>query len=55
MQSNIMSSNVTQTSIESDFLRYLFENECKPGDRLPSLAELSETTGVSVGKLQQAA
>ncbi len=53
MQSNIMSSNVTQTSIESDFLRYLFENECKPGDRLPSLAELSETTGVSVGKLRE--
>jgi len=53
MPSNAMQYNAMQSSIESDFLRYLFENECKPGDRLPSLAELSETTGVSVGKLRE--
>lgn len=41
------------SKIDSDFLRYLFENGCKPGDRLPSLAELSETMGVSVGKLRE--
>jgi DNA-binding FadR family transcriptional regulator len=44
---------MVQSNIDSDFLRYLFENECKPGDRLPALAELSETTGVSVGKLRE--
>ena len=44
---------MVQSSIDSDFLRYLFENEGKPGDRLPALAELSETTGVSVGKLRE--
>lgn len=41
------------SQIDSDFLRYLFANDGKPGDRLPSLAELSETTGVSVGKLRE--
>lgn len=41
------------SNLDSDFLKYLFENECKPGDRLPSLAELSATTGVSVGKLRE--
>jgi DNA-binding FadR family transcriptional regulator len=41
------------SAIDSDFLRYLFANDCKPGDRLPSLAELSESTGVSVGKLRE--
>ncbi|MGL4650789.1 MAG: FadR/GntR family transcriptional regulator [Caldilineaceae bacterium] len=40
-------------TVESDFLRYLFANDGKPGDRLPSLAELSATTGVSVGKLRE--
>ena len=44
---------MVKSKLDSDFLQYLFENECKPGDRLPSLAELSETTGVSVGKLRE--
>lgn len=44
---------MVQSSIESDFLRYLFENEIKPGDRLPSLADLSAETGISVGKLRE--
>lgn len=42
-----------ETKIESDFLRYLFAHGCKPGDRLPSLVELSNETGISVGKLRE--
>ncbi len=45
--------SMMQTKLDSDFLRYLFANECKPGDRLPSLQELSAETGISVGKLRE--
>jgi DNA-binding FadR family transcriptional regulator len=44
---------MVQSNIDSDFLRYLFETECKPGDRLPALSDLSAETGVSVGKLRE--
>jgi DNA-binding FadR family transcriptional regulator len=44
---------MVRTNIDSDFLRYLFERECRPGDRLPSLAELSDETGISIGKLRE--
>jgi len=44
---------MTDSRIDSEFLRYLFVKGCKPGDRLPSLTELSEQTGVSVGKLRE--
>jgi DNA-binding FadR family transcriptional regulator len=40
-----------ETEFESDFLRLLLK--CKPGERLPSLTELSSDTGVSVGKLRE--
>jgi DNA-binding FadR family transcriptional regulator len=40
-----------EEAIESDFLRLLLDYE--PGARLPSLTELSEATGVSVGKLRE--
>lgn len=39
--------------IESDLLRYLLEQKYEPGDRLPSLNELSEETGIGVGKLRE--
>ncbi len=42
-----------QTLIDSEFLRYLVEQEFAPGDRLPPLAELSTQIGVSVGKLRE--
>jgi DNA-binding FadR family transcriptional regulator len=42
-----------ETKIDSDFLRYLFARGCKPGDRLPSLTDLSSETGISVGKLRE--
>lgn len=37
----------------SDFLHYLLHQAYKPGDRLPSLTELSDHTGISVGKLRE--
>jgi DNA-binding FadR family transcriptional regulator len=39
------------SSIDSEFLRQLLK--CKPGDRLPSLIDLSEETDISVGKLRE--
>ena len=42
-----------KTRIDSEFLRYLIEQGFEPGDRLPSLAELSREIGISVGKLRE--
>ena len=39
--------------IDSEFLRYLLTNGGVPGARLPTLEEISATTGVSVGKLRE--
>ena len=39
--------------IESEFLRYLLADGHTPGERLPSLAELSAETGMSMGKLRE--
>lgn len=39
--------------IDSEFLRYLLANGHAPGDRLPSLAEISAETGMSMGKLRE--
>ncbi len=39
--------------IDSDLLRYIFEQGYRPGERLPSLSELSREIGVSVGKLRE--
>ena len=44
---------MVESQIESEFLQYLFEQKCKPGDRLPSLTDLSQQIGVSVGKLRE--
>ncbi len=41
------------SQLDSDFLRYLLANGHTPGDRLPSLNEISATTGMSVGKLRE--
>ncbi len=41
------------SAVDSDFLRYLLANDRGPGDRLPSLEELSTTLGVSIGKLRE--
>jgi DNA-binding FadR family transcriptional regulator len=43
----------SQFRIESDFLRYLLAQGCTPGGRLPSLNEISNEIGVSVGKLRE--
>ncbi len=39
--------------VDSDFLRYLIERQVAPGERLPSLNEISAEMGVSVGKLRE--
>lgn len=41
------------TKIDSDFQRYIFEQGYRPGDRLPSLSDLSAEIGISVGKLRE--
>lgn len=40
-------------SPDSEFLRYLVDQGFEPGDRLPSLTDLSEQIGISVGKLRE--
>lgn len=41
------------SQIESDFLRYLLATGCQPGERLPSLGEISAEIGISTGKLRE--
>lgn len=40
-------------SLDSEFLRYLISQGFEPGDRLPSLTDLSDQIGISVGKLRE--
>ena len=44
---------MSNSQIESEFLSYLLERQVKPGERLPSLANLSEEIGVSISKLRE--
>ena len=39
--------------IQSEFLDYLITNDIAPGDSLPTLAEISDELGVSIGKLRE--
>lgn len=39
--------------LDSDFLRYLIHHHVNPGARLPSLSEIGENMGVSVGTLRE--
>ena len=39
--------------IDSAFLRYLLTHGCEPGAKLPSLDEISNEIGISVGKLRE--
>jgi DNA-binding FadR family transcriptional regulator len=41
------------SQLDSEFLRYLVEHEFQPGDRLPSLTDLGQEIGISVGKLRE--
>lgn len=44
-------ASLIETEIDSEFLRVLLK--CRPGERLPSLMELSDDTQISVGKLRE--
>ncbi len=39
--------------LDSDFLHYLVQRHVDPGDKLPSLNEIGDDMGVSVGKLRE--
>jgi len=39
--------------LDSDLLRYIVTHNCQPGDRLPSLEELSGELKISTGKLRE--
>jgi DNA-binding FadR family transcriptional regulator len=40
-------------SLDSDILQYIVQNELEPGDRIPSLSELSAELNISVSKLRE--
>jgi DNA-binding FadR family transcriptional regulator len=44
---------VLAKQLDSELLSYVIEQEFKVGDRLPSLTDLSEEIGISVGKLRE--
>jgi DNA-binding FadR family transcriptional regulator len=39
--------------LDSDLLKYLVDNHVEPGDRVPTLNEISAELGLSVGKLRE--
>ncbi len=39
--------------LDSDFLKYLLDNQIAAGEQLPTLTEISKELGVSVGKLRE--
>ncbi|WP_420629636.1 FadR/GntR family transcriptional regulator [Candidatus Leptofilum sp.] len=39
--------------LDSNFLRYLVESQVAPGERLPTLTQIGQELGVSVGKLRE--
>lgn len=39
--------------LDSQFLNYLIEAQIAPGERVPTLQEISKTLGISVGKLRE--
>ncbi|MEX1018170.1 MAG: FCD domain-containing protein [Litorilinea sp.] len=41
------------SQLDSEFLSYIVDQDFQPGDRLPSLTDLSRQIGISVGKLRE--
>jgi DNA-binding FadR family transcriptional regulator len=39
--------------LDSDFLKYLIDSHVEPGERVPTLNEISAELGISVGKLRE--
>ena len=46
-------ANSLQDNLDSDLLRYILSKGCQPGDRLPSLEDLSTELKISTGKLRE--
>ena len=44
---------MARSCLDCEFFRYLVAQEYEPGDRLPTLIELSNEIGISVGKLRE--
>jgi DNA-binding FadR family transcriptional regulator len=44
---------MSRQKAESEILEYIIANELEPGDRLPSLSDLSQELDISVGKLRE--
>jgi len=45
--------SMPHTHLDSDILRYIVEHHMQPGERLPTIPELSEELGVSVSKIRE--
>ena len=41
------------SNLDSDILRYIVEHQVQPGERLPTIGELSQELGVSVSKIRE--
>ena len=39
--------------LDSDFIKYLIDHHVEPGDRVPTLNEISAELGIGVGKLRE--
>jgi DNA-binding FadR family transcriptional regulator len=44
---------MSHLNLDSDILRYIIQHQVQPGERLPTLAELSQEMGVSVSKVRE--
>ncbi len=44
---------MSHLNLDSDILRYIIQHQLQPGERLPTLAELSQEMGVSVSKVRE--
>ena len=42
-----------QTELNSAFLQYLLDQDIAPGQHLPTLNDISQALGISVGKLRE--
>jgi DNA-binding FadR family transcriptional regulator len=41
------------TGLQSEILRFIIENDYKPGDKLPTIHSISKTMGISIAKMRE--